>query len=287
MVETSHMNLTIFLLSVVAGTYFLAFVFFLIEFVSTGRKFFSWAGRLVEFGFLIHTLAIFAQTFSISSNAPSQFHLPVTTLGEASGFFAWSLAFVYLILLRQLKTETFGLILAPVLVLFLIPSFFPFRVNQASFVHFHDAYFLLHILSAFFGYASFALSFVAAALYLALDRALKRKASARFYQKMASLEDLERFIFRTIFWGLFLLGSAILTGALWAQSAFGTFFLREPKSFASLLTWAVYLVIIYLHEVLKMKGRRVVLTCLWAFVLVLFTFLGTSLFQTGLHVGIW
>lgn len=281
------MVLNLVLLLVVVGAYSLAFIFFALEFVNASRKHFPWASHLIEFGFLIHTLLIFAQTFTLSRTMPSGFHLPVTTLGEASGFFAWSLAFIYLILLRQLKTETFGLILAPVLVLFLVPSFFPFQVNQTLFVHFHNTYFLLHVLSAFFGYASFALSFIAASLYLVLDRALKHKTPVHFYHRLPPLEDLERFIFRTVFWGSFLLGGTIVTGGLWAKSAFGTFILWEPKSVASLLTWVVYLVIIYLHEILKIKGRRIVLMSLGSFVLVLFTFLGTSLFQTGLHAGAW
>lgn len=278
------MELTVFLLSLVVAIYAFAFVLFVFEFVNAERKQFRWANRFVEVGFLVHTLLIFAQAFVVSKTVPAAFHLPVTTLGEASGFFAWSLAFVYLILLRRRKSEAFGLILTPVLVLFLVPAFFPFRANPNLQKYFNDGYFLLHILSAFFGYASFALSFIAGALYLALDRALKRKAS---YRKFPSLEGLERFIFRTILWGLLLLGFAILSGALWAKSAFNTFILWEPKSIATLLTWGVYLVIIYLHELRRMKGRQVVLMSLGAFALVLFTFLGTSVFQTGLHAGAW
>lgn len=281
------MDLIILLLSLVVSTYSLAFALFLLEFLNAEGKRFSWAVHLLEFGFLVHTILIFVQTFSVSRIAPVEFHLPVITLGEASGFFAWSLAFVYLILLRRLKTETFGLILAPVLVLFLIPNFFPFQPNHELFKHFHDGYFLIHILSAFFGYAGFALSFIAATLYLALDRALKLKASGRFYHELLPLDDLERLIFRTLFWGILLLGVAIVSGVLWAKTAFGTFILKEPKSFASLLTWVVYLVIIFLHEVLMIKGRRIVMMSLGAFILVLFTFLGTSLFQTGLHAGAW
>ena len=281
------MELTTFLLSIVVGAYLLAFILFVFEFMNVERTHFRWANRFVELGFLTHTLFIFAQTFAVSRNASSEFHLPVTTLGEASGFFAWSLAFIYLILLRRRKSETFGLILTPVLILFLIPAFFPFQMNPALLKHQHDGYFLLHILSAFFGYACFALSFIAGALYLNLDRALKQKASFSSYHKFPSLEGLERFVFRTVLWGLFLLGFAIVTGALWTQSAFGTFILRESKSFASLLTWSVYLVIIYFHEVRQMKGRRIVTMSLGAFILVLFTFLGTSFFQKGLHVGAW
>ncbi|MBI4395026.1 MAG: cytochrome c biogenesis protein CcsA [Candidatus Omnitrophica bacterium] len=279
------MELTIFLLSMVVSAYLLAFILFIIEFVNTERKHFRWANRFVELGFLVHTLLIFAQTVVIR-NVSSDFHLPVTTLGEASGFFAWSLAFIYLILLRQRKSEIFGLVLAPILVLFLIPSFFRFEINPALLKHHHNGYFLIHILSAFFGYACFALSFIAGVLYLNLDRALKRKASFSSYHRFPSLEGLERFIFKTILWGIVLLGFAIISGALWTQNAFGTLILREPKSFASLLTWSVYLVLVYFHEIRERKGRRMVQMSLGAFVLVLFTFLGTSFFQKGLHAGV-
>ena len=280
------MNTSIVLLSFALGIYCVAFVSYFFEFLNAERKDSAWGGRFLEIGFIFHTLAVFVQTFSDSRATLPRFYLPVNTLGEASGFFAWSLAFIYLVLVRRLKTEGFSLILVPILALFLVPTFFPFRENTALSVHFHNVYFLLHILSAFFGFSSFALSFIAGALYLTQDRALKQKVSGNFYHKLPPLEDLERFVFRTIFWGVFLLGGAIFTGALWTKSAFGTFFLREPKSLASVLTWCVYLVIIYLHEVSMMKGKRLVLISVGAFLLVLFTFWGTSIFQSGLHAGV-
>ena len=280
------MNLTFFLILIATSLYGCSFLGCLFQFLKTENNNSHWIGRFLETGFLIQTLVIFVQTFSASSIYP-MIHLPVTTVGEASGFFAWALAFIYLILLRQLKTEAFALILTPILILFLIPSFFPFRPNLSSLAYFNDTYFLLHILSAFFSYASFTLSIIAAILYLMLDTALKKKTIGLFYKKLLSLEDLEHFIFKTISWGLILLGIGILSGAFWAKSVFGTFLLREPKSFSSLLTWLAYLVIIYLHGVRKIKGRRIVLMSLSAFMLVLVTFVGTSLIQTGFHVGIW
>lgn len=280
------MSLTFFLILIVILLYGCSFLGYLSKLFKTEDHPSVWLGRFLETGFLIHTLMIFAQTFTASSAYP-MIHLPVTTVGETSGFFAWSLAFIYLILLRQLKTELFALILTPILILFLIPSLFPFRPNLAALAFFNDTYFLLHILSAFFSYASFTLSVIAAILYLTLDTALKKKTAGPFYKKLLSLEDLEHFIFKTISWGVILLAVGILSGAFWAKSAFGTFLLREPKSLSSLLTWFAYLVIIYLHDIRKIKGRRIVLMSLSAFMLVLVTFLGTSLIQTGFHVGIW
>ena len=280
------MNLSIILLSIILGAYFLALILFVRGFLGSDSKMGRWAGYSMELGFLLQTIWIFSQMFASPQIASSGFHLPVTTVGEASGFFAWSLAFIYLVLLRRLQIEAFALILIPVLILFLIPSFFSFPVHRALLAYFSDTYFLIHILTAFFGYASFALAFIGASLYLFLDRVLKRKLTSPIYRQLPPLEDLERFIFRTIFWGLVLLGGAILTGAFWSKSVFGSFILKEPKSLLSLLTWVVYLAIMYGHTVLSIKGRQIVRMSLIAFMLVLFTFLGTGLFQSGLHVGV-
>ena len=121
------MNLTLFLMLVVVLLYGFSFIGYWFQFFRTEHNQSSWIGHFLESGFLVHTLVIFAQTFSVNQSTHPVFHLPVTTVGEASGFFAWSLAFIYLILLRQIKTQTFAVILIPVLILFLIPSFFPFR----------------------------------------------------------------------------------------------------------------------------------------------------------------
>ena len=280
------MNLSTILLLLVIGLYFAAFVRYLFEFLNLGRTGRSWAGRLVEGGFLIHTLEIFVRTFSVSQTMTPRFYVPVRTLGETSSFFAWSLAFIYFILVKRHRTEGFGLALAPVLILFLVPSFVPLEARPVWLPDLNNHYFLMHILWAFFGYAGFALSFIAGVLYLTQNRALKLKIHIDFYHNLPPLEELERFIFRTIFWGLVLLGGAIVTGGFWTKSAFGTFLLIEPKSMAALATWLVYLLIMLLHEVSLMKGRRVVLMSVWAFALVLFTFLGTSVLRPGLHVGV-
>ena len=281
------MNQTTVLLSSVVGIYTLGFASYLREFVTTWRPQAVRASHFVEGGFLIHTLAIFIQVFTFQQGTGTQLHLPVTTVGEASGFFAWALAFVYLILVKRFKTESFGLVLAPVLVFFLIPALFPFRPHPVPRAYVHNTYFLLHTLSAFFGYASFALSFIAGILYLVQDYVLKHKVAGNIYDKLPSLEDLERLSFRTILWGILLLGGAIATGALWSKNVFGTLWLWEPKSFASLLTWCAYLGIIYLREFSLVKGTQLMRFAVIAFLLVLFTFLGTSVFQAGLHVGIW
>jgi ABC-type uncharacterized transport system permease subunit len=277
------MTLSTGLLVFVGASYLAAFASYVHDFSKGIRRPVSWGSRLIEAGFLVHTLQIFAYTFSVSRSLQTHLYFPVGTLPENSTFFAWSLGFVYLILVKRHQTEGFGLVLSPLLLLFLIPAIFPSTPTDAIVPYLDDNYFLLHILSAFFGYSSFTLSFAAGILYLVQDRALKLKTHLEFYHQLPPLEALERFIFRTIFWGLVLLGVAILTGGLWTLSSFGTFILIEPKSLATIFTWCFYLVLIYLHEVASVKGRRVMLVSVWAFGLVLFTFIGTSVMKSGLH----
>jgi len=234
---------------------------------------------LFEIGFLLHTFLIFAEA------RETQFFLPVTTFREVLIFFSWSLAFVFVILLRRLKQETFGIVLIPFLLSFLAVALVIQDGKAIPTTYFNDHYFLVHILSAFFAYASFTLSFVAAVLYLIQSRLIKSKQLGNFYHKLPPLNELEKFISYSIIWGLFLLGAGIVSGVLWAATSMKTFSLLEPKTISSLVTWLAYGVIYCLYHFSIIRGKRSAKIVSLTFALVLFTFLGTSLFQNSLHIG--
>lgn len=235
---------------------------------------------LFEFGFLLHTFFIFAEA------KESHVYLPLSTFREVLVFFAWALAFVYAVLLRRVRHEMFGLILLPFLLAFLGIAFFMGEGKAIPLEYMDNHYFLVHILSAFFGYASFTLSFVAATLYLIQSNAIKSKRLGNFYDKLPPLMELERFIFHAVMWGVLLLGIGILSGFSWAKNVFSTFFVLEPKLIAAVATWIIYAFIFYSHSVSKISGKKGVLFVFAAFGLVLFTFFGTSLLGSKLHVGI-
>lgn len=234
---------------------------------------------LFEIGFLLHTFLIFTEA------RETQFFLPVTTMREVLIFFAWSLAFVFVILLRRIKQESFGVVLIPFLLSFLAVALVIEDGKAIPTTYFSDHYFLVHILSAFFAYASFTLSFVASVLYLIQSRLIKSKQLGSFYHKLPPLNELEKFIVYAIVWGLFLLGIGILSGFLWAHNALKSFSLMEPKTISSLVTWVAYGIIFFLYHFSVIRGKRSAKIVSFTFALVLFTFLGTSLFQNSLHIG--
>ena len=258
--------------------YAISFLLHLQNFLKKESKFLN-PNLFFEIGFLLHTFLIFAEAKEI------QFFLPVTTFREVLIFFSWSLAFVFVVLLRRLRQETFGIVLIPFLLSFLAVALITEDGKAIPTTYFNDHYFLVHILSAFFAYASFTLSFVAAILYLIQSRLIKSKQLGNFYHKLPPLNELEKFIFYAVIWGLVLLGIGILSGILWAKTSVKTFSILEPKTISAVLTWAAYGLIFCLYRLSVIRGRRSVVAVSLTFGLVLFTFIGTSLFQTSLHIG--
>lgn len=146
---------------------------------------------------------------------------------------------------------------------------------QASF----NIYLFAHVLTAMLAYACFALSFIAGLIYLFQDLQLKRRQVGSAFQRLPSLEGVERFIFRTLSAGLPLLTVALLSGFVWMKSELGTFWLWNSKITASLFAWVVYAALFYFHFVSSIHGRRMVILAVLAFTLILFVFLGMNLFE--------
>jgi cytochrome c-type biogenesis protein CcsB len=98
-----------------------------------------------------------------------------------------------------------------------------------------------------------------------------------------SADILDEITYKGIAIGFPLLTLGIITGAIWADSAWGTYWSWDPKETWSLITWFAYA--LYLHSRL-MRGWRGVKTAILSligFISVVFTYLGVNLLLSGLH----
>ncbi len=278
------MNLSLIILGITGIFYWLAFFFHLTAFLGGDDRIGRRGLLLVRLGFLAHTFFFFSGT-------PSEgILMPVSDFGHVMAFFSWALAFVYLVLLARVQSESFGLILAPLLGLLIGAGLLGFHAGQTALpLPGRQAgaplnpYFIIHLGTAFFAYASFTLSFSAAVLYLVQHRALKRKRGGAIYQRLPSLEALEGLIYQPMAWGAFLLILAIGIGFLWSKSAFGTFWLWEPKTVLTLVTALLYLVLIYAHYGKASRGKRLVVMNLMAFAFAFINFFGANFLGKGMH----
>lgn len=133
---------------------------------------------------------------------------------------------------------------------------------------------IIHVPVVLGAYAAFSVSAAASGALIYL------KVARRGDEK--SQERLDRLASSAISIGIVLLVAGIIIGALWAKSAWGTYWSWDPKE-----TWSLITAIIYsLNVVLRykgVKGEDAAYLSLLGFASVLFTYLGVSYIIPGLH----
>ena len=230
---------------------------------------------------------LLATLFFASEVIIHQLPVPVFAFSQALTFFAWSLAFVYLVLLVRVQNESFGLVLNPILMILTFTAWVTACLTTPDLSReipqaLVNPYFIIHIVCAFFAYASFTLSFAAGVLYMIQSRQLKSKRGGAIYQKLPSLEESERLISQPLLWGAPLLLVAAAVGMVWSKSAFGSFWILDPKTISTAVISLIYLIILILRFSSLLRGRQVALVSMIAFSLVIVSFVGTR-FIHGSH----
>ena len=98
---------------------------------------------------------------------------------------------------------------------------------------------------------------------------------------------LDNYSYRVLALGFPLLTVGILSGAVWANEAWGSYWSWDPKETWALITWLVFA--IYLHaRILKgWTGQKPAIIATFGFFVVWFCYLGVNLLGTGLHSYGW
>ncbi len=102
-------------------------------------------------------------------------------------------------------------------------------------------------------------------------------------QYIPAQTQLDDVTYRMIAIGWPLLTGGIITGAVWANSAWGTYWSWDPKETWSLITWFVYAIYLHSRYVRGWKGTQMAVISSVGFLAVIFTYLGVNLVLSGLH----
>lgn len=97
------------------------------------------------------------------------------------------------------------------------------------------------------------------------------------------LQFFDELSYRLILVGFPLLMFGIITGAMWANGAWGTYWSWDPKETWSLITWFVYAA--YLHARISRDwvGQKAATLAVVGFVSMIITYIGVNYLSTGLH----
>jgi cytochrome c-type biogenesis protein CcsB len=100
---------------------------------------------------------------------------------------------------------------------------------------------------------------------------------------LPSLARLDMLTYRIVAVGLPLLTVGIITGAMWANEAWGAYWQWDPKETAALVSWIVYAAFMHLHTRNAWRGERSAWVSIVGFATIMFCYLGVNIWISGLH----
>ncbi len=256
--------------------YFLATLVYLGHIVFLRKTLFKLATLTVSVGFALHTLALITRFGEAG-------YTPVTNLYESLSFFAWTIIGVLLVAHLKYQIQILGALLTPIALLLMIfglalpQEIVPLAPVLRSYWH------PFHVFFAFLGNAIFALAFCCGVLYLIQEHRLKRKKVGAITKRLPSLKILDDMNYLALKYGFPLLTLGIITGAIWAEYAWGRYWGWDPKETSSLMTWFLYAALLHQRLAIGWRGRKAAIMAIVGFLAVLFTFLGVNLLLPGLH----
>jgi ABC-type transport system involved in cytochrome c biogenesis permease subunit len=102
-------------------------------------------------------------------------------------------------------------------------------------------------------------------------------------ETLPSLESLDDLVYKTVSVVFPMLAMMLITGAVWANESWGTYWSWDPKETWALVTWLAYAGYLHTRIVHGWKGRSSAYFAVIGFIFVIFTYLGVSFLLPGLH----
>jgi ABC-type uncharacterized transport system permease subunit len=235
-------NLTLF-------CYLLSTLFHWLFMASRKRTLLPYAIGAACVGFALHTGYLVVEASRIGL-------LLFSEVQGTTAFFSWTLVLVYLITQAVTRVRALGSFLLPLAILALLlglavpPESTYFLPPLTSF------WLITHVVLAILGYAAFALTFCAGLMFLLQDSYLKAKQLGGFSARLPSLEMLDRLNFWALAFGVPLLTQGIITGAIWARYARGSWWIWERTAWPLIVIWGIYVLLFIGRWYLGWRGRR-------------------------------
>lgn len=227
-------------------------------------------------GFVLHCATLLARYIEAG-------YTPVVNLHESLSFFAWTLIGIFLLFDIRYRITVLGAFSCPLAVILMFIGYTASSTMKELNPVLDSWWFPIHVTLAFLGDAIFTVAFVAGVMYLLQERMLKSKKFSALYYRLPSLDILDNINYQCLSLGFPLMTMGIISGAVWANSAWGGYWRWDPKETWALITWFLYAALLHGRLTVGWRGRRAAIFAIIGFLCLLFTFLGVNLLLSDLH----
>ena len=270
------MTVNVLLFKITLLVYFIATIFYLIGVISRQEKFRQSAIWILVGGFVMHCITISVRWHTTMTP-------PMASLHESLSFFAWALVGIYLLFYLKYRTVMLGAFVTPMALSLMIIGTRESAQLPTLDPMLDSWWFPVHVTLAFLGHAVFAIAGAAGIMYLLQERMLKSKKFSGLFYRLPSLDTLDSMNYKCLTFGFPLMTMGIISGAIWANSAWGGYWRWDPKETWALITWFLYAALLHGRLTIGWRGRRAAIFAIIGFCFLLFSFFGVNMFLSGEH----
>ena len=237
-------------------------------------------------------------------------HFPISNLFESLCFLSWGLIFAQLLLEREYQTPIISTLSIPIILLtlgfacFVLPE--DLRSSSNLVPALRSSWLVMHVSVVMLSYSSLIIGSCLSASVLLIDnnQALQIRSNSvgiggykisnidlnnevmKPY-KFSHLEKLDTLSYRSILVGFVLLTLGLISGAVWANEAWGTWWSWDPKETWAFISWLFYAAYLHMRISKGWQGRKPAILATSGFFIVLICYLGVNFWGVGLHSYGW
>ena len=260
--------------------------------------------------------------FDILSRWINAKYFPLSNLYESILFLCWSLLFGQILIEKKTNSKLLGTVNIPIVLLLNTFATLTLPPEMQKIVplvpSLQSNWLMMHVTMMMISYATLLLGSLLCLLYVVLDlkktnktrslntlpnlqyvRAEKgiklnsidinenSKSETKLTTRISLLNTIDFWSYRIIGLGFPFLSLGIISGAVWANEAWGSYWSWDPKETWALITWLVFA--IYLHARLTkgLKGKESAIIGASGFFVIWICYLGVNFLGQGLHSYGW
>jgi len=237
-------------------------------------------------------------------------HFPISNLFESLCFLTWGLTLAQLLLHNEYQSSVIPCVAIPASLItlgfacFVLPD--DLRIASNLVPALRSSWLMMHVSVVMLSYSALILGSLLSASVLIIEnkKPLQIRSnsigiggytnfnSSRFNpltneSDFSHSEKLDTLSYRSILIGFFLLTLGLITGAIWANEAWGTWWSWDPKETWAFISWLFYACYLHMRISKGWQGRKPAILATTGFFVVLICYLGVNYLGVGLHSYGW
>jgi len=237
-------------------------------------------------------------------------HFPISNLYESLYFLTWGITMGQLFIEREYQSPIIPSIAIPVELVtvafasFVLPDDLKLSTNLVPALR--SSWLIMHVSVVMLSYAALIIGSLlsASVLFVNKNNPLQIRSSSTGIGgfkisnnytfndlvepiEFSHSEELDTLSYRSILIGFVLLTLGLISGAVWANEAWGTWWSWDPKETWAFISWLFYAAYLHMRISKGWQGRRPALLATTGFLVVLVCYLGVNFLGIGLHSYGW